>query len=918
MFDDALIRAINKGRCFALIGAGPSCEMGYLSWSKLAEATLKELVLMKSSVDIDMYKKYSEADKYPELFRLIEEELGDKEKLLKIVKDVLSPSSKKQGHIYSYLTNWPFACYLTTNFDNEIKEMLDAIKVYYTVNRNRPEDFHPIRNGVSNLILKLHSDLDHPDEVVLTSKDYSRLYIEAVGEYFRTKLRMIFETYDIIIVGHSLKDPDIEYILQKARTTTSPGHPIYMFAPDATVAEEREYFEKYNIRIISYRNSDGNHSDLKKMLSLIDKFIVKRDSRLGTLFESDIPFDEYEKAIVLFLFRKLQASKECSIISPLILLQLNKRGEAISLNDLISESIFSNLKQQDALTLVVESIEKLKQEGFVKEIGNNFELTQMGQEHIAQISSIREAERDQAFGQFILGLKEEYSLLTEDDKNRAIELTEKMLTKTFQERGLIITNNIYSGRKARPNELSDIFALVSNAASDFKERDLQSAYVSAVHQFIINPTDQQKSYLSSVSQGYFLYHLLGQDPQCAEIREIVNESNLWLLDSNILMPFIAKGCFNHEYAKELFRILGGTQSSVCTTMKLIQEAFDHLRWAITFVHNNGTDTPEFLRGALVGGSYQQNLFIDGYIQSSADGIVGSFADYIDAVLPGNIDIDSLKTMMEAEGIKVIEINNIEGYQESDLEILEEWKSKIQKERERRGIFKSDFQVSAEAEVVLLKEQIVKGNYTIKGKGKSIINKLRFVSQSHLLDFMQEKKELITWTPETVYRYLSTLPEEKITSDLLQQCLLQEYFYAGITFIDKQKYKQYFGANIDASKISFEEQKQKYISEVEESNIEKINILFKNTPDLEKPFFVFQMNSRLLDEGGKREQNLKEKLNNAEKKVKELESERESAWKKRKIKHEEQEAARLRNLKDPKHVKKRIRQAKKRKRKKKKK
>ena len=37
MIDRDLVRALNSGHCFALIGAGPSCEIGLPSWKQLAE-----------------------------------------------------------------------------------------------------------------------------------------------------------------------------------------------------------------------------------------------------------------------------------------------------------------------------------------------------------------------------------------------------------------------------------------------------------------------------------------------------------------------------------------------------------------------------------------------------------------------------------------------------------------------------------------------------------------------------------------------------------------------------------------------------------------------------------------------------------------------------------------------------------------
>ena len=146
-------------------------------------------------------------------------------------------------------------------------------------------------------------------------------------------------------------------------------------------------------------------------------------------------------------------------------------------------------------------------------------------------------------------------------------------------------------------------------------------------------------------------------------------------------------------------------------------------------------------------------------------------------------------------------------------------------------------------------------------------------------------------------------------------MLHEYYYAGISFIDKDRYEHFFGPSIDAAKASYEKERDRYIEEIEDTYGKDIDVAFGQTPDLEKPFFVAQMGWQLAEASEQREKLAIQRALEAETKVKELESERDKAWKTREKKRQKQEAATLRNLQDPKHVRKRRRQAKKRKRKK---
>ena len=319
MLDKHLIRKINNGRCFVFVGSGPSCEVGYPSWHKLAELTYEKLTEMGCVSDTKSYDKYIEEKKYPELFRQAERDLGDRNALVNLLKPLLTPAEKQQSVLYELISKWPFACYLTTNYDDEIATYLTKLNEHFTVIRNRQQDFYSWRDGISHLIQKLHSDLNHPDEVILTSADYQRVYVDDSGQYFRNKLCDVFKMFDVFIIGHSLSDPDIDYVLQLAQKGRGPQHPIYMAVADFTKANEQEFLEKYNIVLVRYSNPDGTHSELRRMLKAADRFIVPRHRLKERYRINPRPEEEIESAIAIFLYRRLQGVQATDYLSPLIL-----------------------------------------------------------------------------------------------------------------------------------------------------------------------------------------------------------------------------------------------------------------------------------------------------------------------------------------------------------------------------------------------------------------------------------------------------------------------------------------------------------------------------------------------------------------------------------------------------------------------
>ncbi|MBI2848882.1 MAG: SIR2 family protein [Chloroflexi bacterium] len=916
MFDKRLIQAINNGRCFALIGSGPSSEVGYPSWHSLAERTYTELTNMGCVSDAESYEKYLKHGEYPELFRQAEVDLGERSKLVDLIRQLLVPSTSNRGVLYELISRWPFACYLTTNYDDEIASYLANLGEHFTVIGNRQEDFYKLRDSVSHIIQKLHSDLNYPDEVVITSADYRRLYVADSGQYFRDKLRQVFEMFNIFIIGHSLSDPDIKCVLELARKTASPQHPIYMSAADFTKADERELLEKYNIVLVQYSNSDGTHSQLRRMLMTVDRFIVPRQRRRERADTAGRPKEETESAVALFLFRRLQGVQAIDSLSPLILASLVSAGAGGILKDelaFLPTLRAFQARGPDFPEAVDKAMDALLGQGLVTESAAQYYATDSGRTRVREFEAVRETERNQAYGQFCLNLKAGYGNVTERQLQQCRVLAERVIVSSFANRGLTIANQVFAGQSASPEELADVFGFVSDVATKLDYMWLRAAFVDAMHQFLVEPTPPQRKYLASISQGYFLFHLLGLDPKCSQLRRDIFEKTLWLCDSSVLLPLAAVGCYNYDYAVELFDTLTSSKASFYTTAKLLQEAWEHLQWALNFMKTTSAESPEFLRAALVKGSYKQNLFLDGYIRLSADGRVGSFREYLELIVPQGYDRSSFETRFAKAGVCVKSASDMSGFVQEDWGEIEEARARIQEEREHSGTYRSQLQVESEAEVWVIIKNLRSAKYALPGLDASL-EKVYFVSQSRVLDKVFQPGAVATWTPEAVYRYVSALPGKQADPDLLQQCMLHEYYYAGISFIDKDRYVRFFGPSVDAAKADYEREKDKYVAEVEHIFTGQLEEAFEKTPDLEKPFFVAQMGWRLVEASRQREAQTRHRALEAEAKVKQLEVEKGKAWKARQTTREQQEAARLRNLQDPKHVRKRMNQAKNRRRK----
>ncbi|MCI0617818.1 hypothetical protein L0244_33005, partial [bacterium] len=213
---------------------------------------------------------------------------------------------------------------------------------------------------------------------------------------------------------------------------------------------------------------------------------------------------------------------------------------------------------------------------------------------------------------------------------------------------------------------------------------------------------------------------------------------------------------------------------------------------------------------------------------ASEGYVGNFKDYVDMLFPNGLNQKAaLNNLFNTHGVNMLDLNDFEGFKNEDWGEIEQKRIAVRDERQRRGTFKSNLQVDAEAEIWQIIEGLRIGKYAIPNLALPL-ERVYFVSQSAILNQISDKENLTTWTPEAVYRYLSALPGETIDPNLLQQCMLHEYFYAGISFIDKQRYLKFFGPAIDEARISFYREKEKYIKDLESSQGKNLDEAFEKT------------------------------------------------------------------------------------------
>ncbi len=200
-----LARAIRPEKTSILLGAGSSKPSGAPSGAELAAALCKEF-----NLDFDPSLSLSEVATLVEINR-------DRKSLAKFVSNTFKELRPTAGLLN--LPSFQWANVFTTNFDDLIEQAYKrggkALDVFSS-NFDFNEDHQP----ASQSLFKIHGTmlqdrgLGHASSMVLTTADYdsAQAFREIVFDHL---LRETSRT-DVLIIGHSLADHDLNIVLEEA------------------------------------------------------------------------------------------------------------------------------------------------------------------------------------------------------------------------------------------------------------------------------------------------------------------------------------------------------------------------------------------------------------------------------------------------------------------------------------------------------------------------------------------------------------------------------------------------------------------------------------------------------------------------------------------------------------------------------
>lgn len=160
---------------------------------------------------------------------------------------------------------------MTTNFDklyenraNQLQSNTVLVKNYYD------KDVADVFRRQDRVVLKVHGTIDLPDKIIFTRSQYA-LARRDYG-YFYQLLRGLFITHTFVFLGASMRDPDMQLLLEDHAYRFEGARPHYIIMPKSPdrIGILHVLEETMNLKALLY-DPANNHRELAESIAgLVD------------------------------------------------------------------------------------------------------------------------------------------------------------------------------------------------------------------------------------------------------------------------------------------------------------------------------------------------------------------------------------------------------------------------------------------------------------------------------------------------------------------------------------------------------------------------------------------------------------------------------------------------------------------------
>lgn len=274
---EELIGGLQNGMCI-FVGAGVSKLAGYRLWKELAKDLVEEFWKKETIIHSEMESLNKSADEEP--IKVIDFLFSVNKDFFHAKLAEIFENDKKSEKREVYVTLRRFAqvaenLFIQTNIDTGLQRSLGI--------RDSDVQINPSLMVPPKRLSYLHGRIDRKSSWVLTTRQYDRDYLKN-GNSTMKFLIDIFKSYRVLFIGYSLRDPEIQFALRKARLDGSiKGHYLLeAFNVNRTtdmVIQATNFRENFNIELIPYNIEKKGYELLMNVLNELNKMLSYRKIR---------------------------------------------------------------------------------------------------------------------------------------------------------------------------------------------------------------------------------------------------------------------------------------------------------------------------------------------------------------------------------------------------------------------------------------------------------------------------------------------------------------------------------------------------------------------------------------------------------------------------------------------------------------
>jgi hypothetical protein len=558
--------------------------------------------------------------------------------LEQLVRKQLSVGSKP-ALVTKLLANWPFAGYVTSNYDDLLARALRGIPdsgAAWTVVGNTQSEIRKLYGDAQRRVWQIHGALDFPPErsqLILTKSDYSRIYAPSspAVEMFKA----ILARHRLVFVGFGFGDRYLlDVLAEVAKLTADPSRPVIAIMPDSLPDDDRyKLSQSFNVQVLSYPYTPG-HEKVQEYLQLHDYLAWRRAYHLRQPSKPCPSFDE--ETTGLLLYNELALSDAARVRDDVLLPLLEMKVLAhLSTNPVVETKELANdlrarvaairgpyaeVDETSALAQEMSgAVLRLQQSGYVEWLaeGAKLRLTAKGNDLVTKKRADAEQFGDEFSTSILSRVEREAEHLNKAQIARVATTADRFIKESISRRALAVASAI-----AKTNEDQKQYSIVGllqhlpDYISTMYSAEEALPLLKVITDILVDPTRSERRYIAVFLQATFSTNLLGCDAATIKTRVQELKRTAFILDASVLVPYFAVASSGHSAAKSLVEKLLALGCNVVTTGDFVRELTSHAMTAKKYYQNDKIQTARNLDRAR-GGTGKINAFVEGFHRAMA-------------------------------------------------------------------------------------------------------------------------------------------------------------------------------------------------------------------------------------------------------------------------------------------------------------